>query len=201
MTEDNLNSDDLNADMLHDLRRRTAELPREITPPADAWARIKAQIDMESEARHSLTARRERAIWQRPSFLGAAAVLLVAAASLTTALMMGPRVVESSGRTVATAESQPSSAAPTLAQFTAMENDYIGTANRLSAIIESGQSELSPETIVKLKESLRIIDAAILEARRALAADPANKTLIEMLSTSYSQKVDLLRRTTEMGRS
>ena len=44
-----------------------------------------------------------------------------------------------------------------------------------------------------------MIDAAILEARQALAADPANKTLIDMLSKSYSQKVDLLQRTTEMG--
>ena len=69
----------------------------------------------------------------------------------------------------------------------------------LSALIERGQTELSPETIVKLKESLRVIDGAIVEARRALAADPGNKLLIEMLSASYSQKVDLLRRTTAMG--
>jgi hypothetical protein len=203
MTEDNLNDDDLNPGMLRDLQRRTAELPREIAPPAEAWTHIKAQIDMESAARLSLPARRERAIWQRPSFLAAAAVLLVAATSLTTALVLGRRAMENAGQVVASAAAPQAlaSATPTLAQFTAMENDYIGTANRLSAIIESGQSELSPETIVKLKESLRVIDAAILEARRALAADPANKTLIEMLSTSYNQKVDLLRRTAEMGQS
>ena len=35
----------------------------------------------------------------------------------------------------------------------------------------------------------------------ALAADPANRTIIQMLSTSYEQKVDLLKRTTEMARS
>ena len=88
-----------------------------------------------------------------------------------------------------------------MAEFTAIENDYIGTANRLSAAIENGETQLSPETIAKLRASVRVIDAAILEARRALAADPGNKTLIEMLSTSYSQKVDLLRRTAEMWRS
>jgi len=33
-----------------------------------------------------------------------------------------------------------------------------------------------------------------------LARDPANKMLIEMLSASYRQKVDLLRRTTELTR-
>ena len=94
-----------------------------------------------------------------------------------------------------------SGAPATLAEFTLVENDYISTANRLSALLDSDETQLSPETIAKLRESLRVIDAAILEARRALAADPANRQLIEMLSTSYSQKVDLLRRTTEMGRS
>jgi len=47
---------------------------------------------------------------------------------------------------------------------------------------------------------VRTIDEAILEARNALARDPANKMLIEMLSGTYRQKVDLLRRTTEMTR-
>ena len=51
-----------------------------------------------------------------------------------------------------------------------------------------------------LPEGLRTVDEAILEARNALARDPANKTLIEMLSGTYRQKVDLLRRTTEMTR-
>jgi hypothetical protein len=45
-----------------------------------------------------------------------------------------------------------------------------------------------------------VIDPAILEALNALAADPANKTLIQMLANSYEQKVDLLKRTTEMAR-
>jgi hypothetical protein len=59
---------------------------------------------------------------------------------------------------------------------------------------------LAPETVVQLRASLRTIDEAILEARNALARDPANRVLIEMLSASYRQKVDLLRRTTEMTR-
>ena len=89
----------------------------------------------------------------------------------------------------------------TLAEFTARENDYISTANRLQAMIESDRVQLAPQTLEKLKESVRIIDGAILEARRALAEDPANTQLMEMLSTSYSQKVDLLERTAQMGRS
>ena len=71
---------------------------------------------------------------------------------------------------------------------------------RASGYARSPGRSLAPETVAQLKASLRTIDEAILEARNALARDPANKTLIEMLSGNYRQKVDLLRRTTEMTR-
>jgi uncharacterized protein YdbL (DUF1318 family) len=134
--------------------------------------------------------------------LAAAALVLVAGSSIVTAIAMRSRIDDAreKGR-VATGINGSDATPRSLAQFTALENDYIGTANRLTEILESEQNELAPETVVKLKESLRIIDSAILEARRALAADPSNKALMEMLSASYGQKVDLLRRTTEMGRS
>ena len=48
---------------------------------------------------------------------------------------------------------------------------------------------------------MRVIDAAILEARQALAQDPSNRELMEILSTTYTQKIDLLERSAEMGRS
>ena len=187
-------------EMSGNLDEMIARLPREIAPPDDAWKRIRAQIDLETQLVAMPLHHRERTWWQRPAFLAAAALLLVAGASLTTALVIGRRMIESPRSPVA-ANSAPvqQSGAATLAEFTKVENDYIETANMLSALIERGQTELTPETIVKLKESLRIIDGASVEARRALAADPGNKMLIEMLSASYSQKVDLLRRTTAMG--
>jgi hypothetical protein len=106
---------------------------------------------------------------------------------------------------VAARRPEPSTASSggpaSLAQFTVVESDYLRAVNDLSATLDAESDSLSPETIAKLRESLKIIDAAILEARNALAADPANRTLIRMLSTSYEQKVDLLKRTTEMARS
>jgi hypothetical protein len=203
MTDENLDEESLRR-----LQTATAKLPREIAPPAEAWFAIRAEIE---SAKSPAVARRSGnpAYWQRPAFLAAAALVLVAGSSIATAVALGRRAVTPT-QTVASQnppeqESNPapraSGAPATLAEFTVVENDYISTTNRLSAILESKDTELSPETIAKLKESLRIIDAAILEARRALAEDPANKQLIEMLSTSYNQKVDLLKRTTEMGRS
>ena len=187
-------------EMPGDLDQMIARLPSEIVPPEDAWKRIKAQIDLETQLVTMPLHRREREWWQRPAFLAAAALLLVAGASLTTAIVIGRRMIDNPSRPVAAAAvAQPASGAATLAEFTKIENDYIETANMLYALIERGQTELSPETIAKLKESLRVIDEAIVEARRALASDPGNKTLIEMLSASYSHKVDLLRRSTAMG--
>jgi hypothetical protein len=88
-----------------------------------------------------------------------------------------------------------------LTQFTGKENEYLRRVNGLVAIMESEEIELAPETIAKVKESLAVIDAAILEARAALARDPANRALIEMLESTYEMKLDLLERTTEMARS
>jgi hypothetical protein len=195
MTEDSQDSE-----MLTELRKMTAQLPREIAPPEEAWKRIKGQIDLDTLLVTMPLHHRERAWWQRPAFLAAAALMLVAGASLITALVIGRRMISAPASPVASAPaSAPQPSVATLAEFTALENDYIATANTLSELIETGRTELSPETIAKLNESLRVIDAAIIEARRALAADPANKTLIEMLTTSYTQKVDLLRRTSAMG--
>jgi hypothetical protein len=88
----------------------------------------------------------------------------------------------------------------TLAAFTIEENNYLRTASMLQDLLDQQEASLAPETVAQLKASLRTIDEAILEARNALARDPANKLLVEMLSASYRQKVDLLRRTTELTR-
>ena len=187
-----MTDDTIDEERLQDLLARTAQLPREIEPPADAWTSIRAAIEA--------PARPRVAFWQRPVFLLAASLLLVATSSLVTAVALSrggtePRVVLERPEPVV--NGTPAS----LAEFTARENQFISTANRLTAIIESGQVQLAPATVAKLKESVRVIDAAILEARRALAEDPANAQLMEMLSTSYTQKVDLLERAAEMGRS
>ena len=193
---------------LRRLRSITAKLPRDVAPPEDAWAAVKAEIDNYRRSPEvARTDTRALALWQRPALLAAAAVVLVAGSAAITAILLDQsgvgREIESVREIAAVPGTVASSrvAPSTLAEFTVAENDYISTTNRLSALLESEDTELAPETIAKLRESLRVIDAAILEARQALATDPANRQLMEMLSTSYNQKVDLLKRTTDMGRS
>lgn len=185
--------EELDQDMLRALARQTAALPREIEPPAGAWDRIRNEIDSDRVV-SAADARRKTRWWQNPQFLIAAGVVLVAGSSLVTAMLIDRTLPEPP--TVAEAPSTAS-----LVRFTSEENNYIATANRLTEILDDKNNDLAPETVAKLRESVRVIDAAILEARRALAADPSNKALMDMVIASYSQKVDLLKRTTEMGQS
>jgi len=139
-------------------------------------------------------------IWQRRYVLAAAAILVAVLSSAGTAVYMKGRYSGAgSSRAVATNPSTEATPA-TLAAFTIEENNYLRTASMLQDLLDQQEASLAPETVAQLKASLRTIDEAILEARNALARDPANKLLVQMLSASYRQKVDLLRRTTELTR-
>ncbi|HET7613588.1 MAG TPA: zf-HC2 domain-containing protein [Gemmatimonadaceae bacterium] len=185
---------------VEDLRRilaKAAELPKWIEPPPVAWQSIRASIQREKLA---VTEREERRVswWQRPSVLAASIIVAVVLSSGGTALYMNSR---------GNAPARPVAAAPvstatpaTLAAFTIEENNYLRNVAVLQDMLDQQEASLAPETVAQLKASLRTIDEAILEARLALARDPANQTLIEMLSGTYKQKVDLLRRTTELTR-
>lgn len=188
-------------EMLKDLQARAQSLPKEIDPPADAWSAIKSEIERPARSGNPVPLRQAQRFWQRPAFLAAAGLLLVIGSSLVTMTFMRGRSSQVTRPVAAAASSGPASNPSTFAEFASAENDYISSANQLSAVLESEKTTLSPETVAKLKKSLEVIDAAILEARRALAADPANKSIVEMLRTSYEQKLDLLKRTTEMGRA
>ena len=177
---------------------RAADLPKSIDPPAEAWSNIRATIERDKQvvAAHTRTTTHR---WRSPYALAAAAALLVILSSAGTALYMSSRSTGNSSSAVAS--SSTSGATPaTLAAFTIEENTYLRNVAVLQDLLDQQEASLAPETVAQLKASLRTIDEAILEARNALARDPANKMLIEMLSGTYRQKVDLLRRTAEMTR-
>lgn len=185
----------IDPEKLKTLEAEVAKLPRAIQPP-DVWTGIRSDIERESITPIASRGKPTLRYWQRPGFLAAAAAALIATTSVTTILALRREAPAARSTIVA-----PSATPSAFVQFASKENNYIETANRLQSLIESKQSNLSPETVTKLKQSIAIIDAAILEAREALAADPVNRDLMEMLSSSYDKKLDLLRRSAAMGRS
>ena len=177
---------------------RAAELPKSIDPPVEAWSNIRAAIerDKEAVAAHRVSA----GVLRRPYMLAAAAVLLVILSSGTTAVYMRGRAGDGDSSRSASLNPGSGTTPASLAAFTIEENNYLRNVAVLQDLLDQQEASLAPETVAQLKASLRTIDEAILEARNALARDPANKMLIEMLSGTYRQKVDLLRRTAEMTR-
>lgn len=196
-----MTDDMLDEARLRELREATDRLPREMEPPPDAWDAIRAQIARDEASPVSQPAAKPIRVWQRSPFLIAASLLLVVGSSAITYVStkgVTPGPVPMSSASVPNAAVSTVSA---LTEFAGKENEYLRRVNGLVAIMESEEVELAPETIAKVKESLAVIDAAILEARAALARDPANGALIEMLESTYEKKLDLLERTTEMARS
>jgi anti-sigma-K factor RskA len=184
---------------LKEIIARAAELPKSIDPPAEAWSNIRAAIERDEDAIAAHDKSSGSGFSRRPYLLAAAAVLVAVLSSGGTALYMSSRnAAENSSNSIVGSAGGTTPA--TLIAFTIEENNYLRNVAVLQDLLDQQEALLAPETIAQLKASLRTIDEAILEARNALARDPANKTLIEMLSGTYRQKVDLLRRTAEMTR-
>jgi hypothetical protein len=66
--------------------------------------------------------------------------------------------------------------------------------HELTESLAERRTQLDPGTVAKVEASLRVIDLAIDEAQRALAADPADPTLRDLLAGNYERQVELLRR-------
>lgn len=185
---------------LEALRDRARGLSREIAPSRDLWAGIAARID-EANAPAAPSVidigghrRRPLIPW---GWLAAAAVILVVVSSGATALLLrdgrgaGPTPLAS---TPATDGGRPVG----LAAFASAEVEYEYTVSTLEAELAARRDRLQPETIAAVEQNLAIIDAAIAEARAALAADPSSPDLPLLLSGVYLQKVELLRKAVDL---
>ena len=171
-------------DRLEALLVRSRALPAEVAPPPEIWSVVQQRI-----VRAPSSGRRHG--W----LLAAAALLLVAVSSAVTALLVRrPETVvvrhESTAAPVAAVR------LPVVAR--AVDADYQAVIRELDETLAQRRAQLSPETIAKVEASLRVVDQAIGEARRALAADPANRDLVDLLAASYERKLELLRQASEL---
>lgn len=197
-----------------------AALPRSIPPERDLAPEIRRRIGASGRRlpAEDAAGRRGtlRTLWSHRLPLAAAAVLLVAGSSLLTVALMESR--ERAGRApagagLATEVTASGNLAPaagrldvaalpsaaTLADYRAVEDQYAAAAEALEAVLERRRSALTPETVRLIEENLRIIDRAIAESRAALAADPGNVALRELIVATYERKLDLLRRAAEFA--
>ncbi len=92
------------------------------------------------------------------------------------------------GVTLATAAERPGPESSTLARYQA------AIAELETAIFQEGE-RLDTATVQRIRESLRTIDRAIAEARRALREDPADAYVNQHLAETMRRKVEFLQQT------
>ena len=156
-------------------------LPHAVEPPPELWARVQRRM-VRPETIGIATMR-----WGR---LAAAALILVASSAGVTAWLIGRH---SSGVVRRDAPSVSASAAMPVAARAVAAN-YDAAVRELNETLAERRGQLDPVTVAKVEASLHVIDLAIGEARRALAADPANRDLLDLLAASYERKLELLQR-------
>ena len=169
---------------LRSLLHAAGALPNEIEPPAELWSNVRARV----------VAPKRRWLAQTWLLAAAAVVLIAATATVTTLVVRRPTVIviRPSSPTVMTT----SAMLPPPAR--SVDADYATAIRELSESLAQNRDNLDPATIAKVEQSLHVIDLAIAEARRALADDPANATLLHILAANYERKVELLRRANEL---
>jgi len=182
---------------LEALLATAAAVPTEIPPPEDLWPSLKSRIESAKIA--TLPAGPPGLVPLRPWWstttvaLGLAAALVLITASVTAILVAPkPRVGVTggdSGPIVA-----PANAPVGVRMLIA---DYEGLTNRLARDFARLQNRLPPEAIVSVEGNLRIIDEALAEIQDVLTQEPDNAALLQLLETTYRQKVSVLEHATE----
>lgn len=174
------------------LRAQLAALPRADEARPETWTRIAARIGAPRADVVPLAPRdRHTARWVAL----AAGIVLATTAVVRIATTLETRTDASSRIAMVDAPVAPVDA---LAAFERSRASYEAAAEELMRTLEARRGELRPETLEVVEKNLAVIDGAIEEIRRALAADPTSAELAFLLTSTWETKLGLLRRATEL---
>jgi anti-sigma factor RsiW len=173
-------------------------------PSRDLWPGIEARLASPNTiARFPVKPERgRRAISLSVAQLAAAAVLLMAVSGATAWFVRGnvggapdmappPEAIQ--------AEVEPRAAADAVRPINFADAQYDAAVSDLERALEERRNDLNPRTVEILERNLKLIDAAIAQARQALDEDPGNAYLNRHLVESRKRKLDLLRRATAIS--
>lgn len=188
---------------------RAAALPA-LKPSRDLWSGIEERLDTPvvsiDAARPSV--RRMRV----PAWVGlaaAAAVLIVVTSVVTRQWVtsrdeatpnvaatptVAPAQPESLGAALSPISTAPAPNAPSAArEHVSAAVTYAREIARLETFVRQRGEALDPTTKAIVENSMRIIDSALVEARAALARDPASRFLTDQVDQTLQKKMELLR--------
>ncbi len=176
------NSDDTKFD--EELTRLAATLPTQVSPDRDLWPAIEQAINT--------PAVRTNTIWNTPWAQAAAVVLLVAGSSGITYVAVrddgpiSPVVIDTANvfETVSGGFGR---------RYT-LGNEYLDAHSELQNKLDEKLQFLSPEAREVVTKNLQTIRAAIKDINQALAAEPDNMLLQELLLSAYHGEISLMRK-------
>jgi hypothetical protein len=178
-----------------------SETQLSVDPGPDLWEDVRRTIESRKEVAlpglgHApAMLPTKRPVRVSPSLLAVAAVVLIVLSSGITSIVL--RRPSTPVAQVPVTTTERATVLPVVVRST--EDEYARTIRELRISVDAQRTSLSTETIRTVDHSLAIVDSAIAEARAALIADPNNRTLVDLLASSYQRKLDLLRRTSELS--
>jgi hypothetical protein len=168
-----------------ELMTRAAHLKREVRPERDLWPEIEQRI---SESVHP-----GRSVWSSVWAQAAAVVLLVGGSSGITYMA----VSDGSDPATMIAGTQTLIFEPVSGSFGSQYNlgpDYQDARRSLAAGFEDKLENLAPETRADVVANLEAIRTAINDINKALAEEPDNVLLQELLLDIYRDELSLMNR-------
>ncbi len=167
-----------------ELTRLAAALPTQVSPDRDLWPAIEQAINT--------PAGRANTIWNTPWAQAAAVVLLVAGSSGITYVAVrddGPvsPVVIDTANVFETVSGD-------FGRKYTLGNQYLDAHSELQNELDEKMQFLSPEARQVVTKNLQTIRAAIKDINQALAAEPGNMLLQELLLSAYHGEISLMRK-------
>jgi anti-sigma-K factor RskA len=180
---------------LRALLSETAALPREVAPPDALWPSIRSSLEARKVAALPVHRAPTRRGWSLASRRAAAAAILVVVAGAVGVAIRG-RTPDAPAPRAVTAYTVSSRTSAVLA--TMIDRHYMPALDQLSASLQRARAGAPRATLVAVDHGLEIVDSAIAETRAALARDPGNREIADLLVANYQRKVDLLKRASEL---
>jgi len=162
------------------------DLPTEVMPEKDLWPGIAAAIEQQDQAgtNHG---------WPRWAAQAAAVLLLVGASSGMTWIMLQ----DGAGSDPAMVDNGELTFQPVSGSFGSQYSlgpDFQDARSTLASKLDEELERLPPATRAEVEKNMATIRAAISEINKALANDPDNALLQELLISSYSEELAIMRK-------
>jgi hypothetical protein len=180
------------------LDERLRGLPLEIAPGRDLWPAIAARIDAAAPVAQTVV-RRPAWLWQ-----AAAAVVLVAGSSLLTAGLLDRRTTAGQAAATATPTVSPGAVVAMPAAFGPSANldfEYVAARQQLTQMLDQRIATLPASARAKLEFNLGEMRRAADEINAALAAQPGDPLLEELLLKTYQDELAVLSNVSELTNS